>query len=210
MKKIRIAIPLANGGELHGECSESISRILDASKDKNLPFEVEVVTARSGIIAINRNTMISHSIKKKQVVTGFDYMLTLDSDVAFSVRDVVTLYNNCEEGSRIISGLYCQRRGRLHANAGMWDKCPGMNSKSHSLTMTASGIKIVDWVAGGFCMIEKSVFNETEHPWYENKTVDFPDDDRPIVGEDIGFCLNVAKVNIPILVNCDVKLKHLV
>jgi hypothetical protein len=68
------------------------------------------------------------------------------------------------------------------------------------------GIEFIDGAATGCLFIKREVFEKLERPYFEFKYD--PITRMPIEGEDIGFCLKMAKLGIKFLVDYSMICKH--
>ena len=68
------------------------------------------------------------------------------------------------------------------------------------------GIKKCDWV-GGIRVHQKLRGPQIEYPWFRRGVIDSGDEACEL-GEDIGLCLQCAKADIPIYVDCDNVVGH--
>lgn len=85
----------------------------------------------------------------------------------------------------------------------------GMDEKKTKLAVAACPQDGTDWVDGlatGCLMIKREVFERIERPFFEFKYD--PITKAPIEGEDLGFCLKMAKLGIQFFTDFSMVCKH--
>lgn len=68
------------------------------------------------------------------------------------------------------------------------------------ITEFCAGLQVVDAIGFGFCLVKTEVFKKLQRPWFE-----FSDK----MGEDMYFCLQAQKAGYQILLDADVKCRHI-
>ena len=198
--KIRIGIPLANNCELKQETKDSLL-LLNEDTDN----EYELVISKGATIASNRNSCITKSKLMYQDSFDFDYFLSLDADISFQPED---LYKLIDSDKDIIAGIYQYKNDGSLAVAGMFD----FGRITSKVQWDSKGIHNVDWFGAGFILIKSEAFQKLQYPYFRNELVIYnegKDTYQDISGDDIGFCLNTQKSDIPLFANCDCKVKHI-
>lgn len=170
----------------------------------------DCATARNRIaqIAIDLNT---------------DYVLMVDNDV---VLDRNTLHYFLDDKRRVCLGYYAHRdadniyRGRScvcklqDENGNKYFNYPleSEYSAQELKTLQDQGHYKVQIHGGGMgcAFIETEVFKQLKYPWYD--WVNYDDNNRGMLSEDLYFCEQCRKKNIPIFtdtrVNCGHILRH--
>jgi len=205
--KIRVVVPYPNSGAIHPRCQASLDAL--AACDK---VEAAVVTARGSSISYNRNIgIIGHNPPTvKQSNFDFDYVLSVDADIAFTVDDVLRLLARDVD---IVSGAYTARADCEKYVAGHLREAPRGRPVSHLPVGAFKGCLPVDWVGAGFTLIKRSVFEQVKFPYYCERVMPYTNDDgedcAEWVGEDIGFSINAREEGFGIYVDCDVVVEHI-
>lgn len=210
--KIRIGIPCSNGGFLKAKCEYSLDVLKMLDSRDELPFKIDICEVQCATISKGRNGLVKldHDYNKKNIISEYDYFLSLDSDIEFTPDNLIDLYNCAYNNDYdLLSGFYKCRGNASRGAAGYWiNNIVGHTNFNKMLNWEMSGIHSVDWVAAGFCLIKKEVFEIVEYPWYYEYFVETVDKVY-IAGEDLGFCKKCRENNIKINVNCDIKVNHL-
>lgn len=121
------------------------------------------------------------------------HMLFIDDDVLVPPFGLKRLLSH---DVPIVGGLYYQRTPPhlpvvyKHVEGTQWVP----------VTEFCAGLQEVDAIGFGFTLIKREVFEKMERPWFEFS-------DR--MGEDMWFCQNAKKLGYTILVDADVKCRHL-
>jgi hypothetical protein len=182
MDKVKIAICHANGTGISEKTAQSIQKLKAASFE----FEHMVQIYETSSIAHGRNACICGKDiwPLSEEVTGFDYILFVDSDIEFEPADVQKLYDAPAE---IISGVTNPRTLEDKYCCGEWNGIQGSTSIDRYLDKTDdTHIVEVDWCGAAFLSIKVGA-NTTE---------------------DIGFCMNAEDAGIPIHAHLGCKVKH--
>jgi hypothetical protein len=75
------------------------------------------------------------------------------------------------------------------------------------------GLHKVDFVGAGFLLVKSHVFGKMTYPWFHEAIIHYKKNGQKraqYAGDDIGFCLNAKKHNIPIWVDLDCVVTHLI
>jgi hypothetical protein len=169
---------------------------------------VSELTVRGSLIAEARNYGVNEG-RSDAVAQGgfeFDYYLSVDADIAFTVDDVRRLIARDKD---IVGAAYLRRGGTGEIVAGTCDADAGQIC---FLSDEVNGLRKVDWIGAGFTLIKRRVFEATPYPWYRETGINYNRDGEPsvlVVGEDIGFCLNAARVGFEVFCDCDCRVEHL-
>lgn len=149
-----------------------------------------------------------------------DYVLMVDNDVT-PPRDA--LVHLLEHGVDVVSGFYAHR-GADNTYSGRTCACkvaddngkPYFNYPLES-EWTADELRekreageyLIQLHGGGMgcILIKTSVFDEVRYPWFD--WVNYPDDNRGMLSEDLYFCEGLKNEGIPIYVDTRVACGHL-
>jgi GT2 family glycosyltransferase len=180
-----------------------------------LGIEYAVSREYDPVVYFARNKVAGGDVRrgKNQVPWGgavlYDFMMWIDSDVIFTIQDVVELLK-CN--ADIVCGLYLmQNRTQFAAVEHMDEKVFQRTGRFDFLTPETvaqkDGLFEVGYAGFGFTMVKRGVFESLEYPWF-----------RPIflqiggcfdfTGEDVGFCMQARAAGLKILVNPKVIVGH--
>lgn len=161
-------------------------------------------------IAETRNSLInlrkSNAIYQK-LNFGFTHYLMLDSDIAFTKGDIISLLKRDKD---IISGCYIERTHPEFYTAGKFTNLKGVIGSF--IPLTCIDLQEVDWCGAGFLLVKKEVFEKMPYEWFEIKKMYYINQNKEkcvyYPQEDIGFCIGAVDVGYKIFLDCNVKLKH--
>ena len=198
--KIRVGIPYPNNAYPHDRCVESVNAL------KRCPdFDIDLRTVQGASIARGRNLLVTESSAVNQTDFDFDYYLSLDADIEFTVDDVRKLIARDLD---IVSGGY-QMRGKPDMACAGWfgdvnsERLDYVRWKSKELCR-------VDWVGAGFLLIKKGIFQSMAFPYFEELWITYNNGNVVFWGEDIGFCMSAVRDGFNIFCDMDVKVYHLI
>lgn len=187
--KVRIGTPLPNDIECLEECTKSVIKLIDTYKD----IQWERVEIHSALIANNRNEIVNYNDM------DFDYLLFVDSDISFSPESFKTLLDT---NVPFISGTYELRDGTPSG----WSYKRDWTKIYPEKTEIIANIEAVGL---GFCLIHQDVFKKMRemyvktffyYPWLDHL--------GSYSGEDLGFCINLRRIGIPVLMHQQVYVWH--
>lgn len=121
------------------------------------------------------------------------HILFVDDDMIFPPNGLMRLLSH---KLPIVGGLYFARiEPHLpvvyrHVDGNQWVP----------VTEFCAGLQEVDAIGFGFCLVERTVFEKLPRPWFE-----FSDK----MGEDMYFCQEAKKVGYPIILDADIKCRHM-
>lgn len=181
-QKLKILIAVANYRPIHPRTQASIDKLLSCKE-----FDWSMETCNYASIAHCRSTL-SREVEK------YDYILFIDTDIVFTLDDFIKLL---QQKKPIICGAY------KHANED-WYVAGTDDVDEHISTKVKTGVILVTWVGLGFTLIESSVFEKMEQPYFEMPKGDVVQ----IVPEweDYNFC---RKHKGKVFVHCDTSVIHL-
>jgi GT2 family glycosyltransferase len=156
------------------------------------PVGTEIIRAQSGPIQEMRNTIAMQALAKECT-----HLLFLDADMVYPENTIESLL---AVGKRLVGGLTFKRWPPFNPILYI-----GEPYETTFLEDVPEGIVQVTSTGTGCLMIDCTVFDEIEYPWFE---FDKTKENHP-VGEDINFCYKAGEKGIKIYVDCDVKTEHL-
>jgi hypothetical protein len=158
---------------------------------------------------------IFHDAARNGIVDEFletdcDILWMLDSDVCppKHVLDIVSRYGATWEAAGSPYPVFMSQPGQSFRQI-VFTVYKGINPEKTSLAPSACPQEGTDWVDGlatGCLFLKRSVFEKLEKPYFEFKYD--PITRAPIQGEDLGFCLKLAKIGIQFFTDYSTVCKH--
>ena len=206
MIKIKLIIPVWPDFKRAAQSCliESIKQLEQANKGK---FDIPISVCTHSLLSSARNSGVDKttSAKKQRSITDCDYCLFVDADTGFTFENIVALF---DLQVPVVGGGYRYRFGETkdHFVAGYWQKgFPGLNESC--VAKNETGIITVDWSGGGFLLVRSDVFSKIEYPWFRYGVIE-QGETAFEYSEDMGFCIQLKKNNIPLLCHCGLNLIH--
>ncbi len=148
-----------------------------------------VINERSSMLVQNRNNLVKAAIKD-----GATHMLFLDADMVFPPDTAQWLM---QHDKPVVLANYVNRSVPCRPIS------KDFNKKRVATTMESTGLEQV-WFGGfGVCLIDLSVFDRIEWPWFDMCWME----DGGLVGEDVYFFNKLREKDIPVYVDHDLS-KH--
>jgi len=217
--RVRLATPVANGVEPHGEYTRSLHELIRAHEKGLLPFALDILrlpcshlpSGRDKLVRAMRDGMggISPTISNKisQSVFDFDFLLFLDADQDLTVGQAVHLFDECKKHGGPVAAVTHPRGCRGFLNAGPWrDGIPGMVQLTPA--PQKRGTRVVDWAGTGCMMIPSDVFRALPFPWFRDRVIYAGEEEAFYTGEDVGFCISCGEHGIPIRAAFGIYVNH--
>ena len=177
-RKIAICIPTRE--QMHSRCAFSLYNLGKALSKAGI--EHTLFLSPGTLIANQR-----HELVKAAQEWGATHVMFIDSDIVFKPSHVIELINFNE---LIVGAAYSKRIEPVVSTA--WHKIDDWNTHVKLQEQTDSHIQ-VEAMALGFCLIELSVFDKLDLPWF---ILGFHN--GQYTGEDIEFFRNCKNNNIPV------------
>lgn len=190
--KIRVCIPF------YSEFEATKKGISELKNRKQHDFHIE---PRQGTLIYQiRNSFINDFGRD---ILDFDSYLFIDSDICFNADNVFSLLAHDLD---IVSGAYRRHSEPERIEAGYWlPKQPG--AVQNRLYASEKGVREVDFVGMGFCLIKKRVFEAIQPDWFRHLEIDL-DGRKTCVGEDYSFCMLAKEAGVKVFCDCDTKVDH--
>lgn len=120
----------------------------------------------------------------------YDYMLWIDSDIAFDVVKIRMLIDAAKKYGGIVSGIYKMADNKHFAVSREFDRTY-LSEHGRYPFLTAEAMPKEDFNADGiglgFCMVEYGVFESITYPWFRHNAISAgPVHD--FLSEDFSFC----------------------
>lgn len=154
----------------------------------------------------NRNSLINDQksqMKKQFPLEEYDAFLFVDSDISFSLNNVLKLIESKKE---IIGSPYLKHDDRGLYSTGNFHK-EIFGSTKFNYSIIEKGLKQVDFTGTGFLLIQRNVFEILEYPWFEPIKVEYGNQ-AEVVGEDIAFCMKAKQNGFQIYCDFDNPVIH--
>lgn len=145
--------------------------------------------------------------------SGADILWFLDSDVCppKHVLDLITMYGDKWQCAAAPYPVFMAQPGEAHRQVvftvyKQMPPQPDGKIRIAPCVVPDEGTEFIAGAATGCLFIKREVFEKLERPYFEFKYD--PITRAPIEGEDIGFCLKMAKLGIPFFVDYSMVCKH--
>ena len=209
MARILLAVPT-----FENITPDTFKSLWDMRKPQEHEFIFEFV--RGYDTASARNNIADRAIE-----LAADYVLMVDSDMTIPHDAFVHLF---EHGVDVVAGYYMHRSKGTNATTPKTNVCKlkDLSGKPYfgypaESQMTGDELRLlrdrgkylVEIHGGGMgcILINTRVFHEAPYPWFD--WVNYPDDNRGLLSEDLFFCETMHNECIPIYVDTRVSCGHL-
>jgi len=165
-----------------------------------------VIEPRQGTyIGATRNSLIN-DLKSSEIyqspVEGFEAFLDIDSDIAFTLENVLQLIGH---DKNIVCSPYLKHHSNTLYQVGSFDSTDGNIASRYDVG--ESGLKPVDWSGNGFRLTKRAVYEKMAFPWYRHQMVKVGEKQKE-AGEDVGFCMNARAAGFEIWCDFDNQVQH--
>lgn len=190
---IRIAICIPAREQMHTATAYCLWQLCSLLSTEGISSKLFV---SPGTLIANQRHELVLSAQEWQA----SHVLFIDSDIEFAASDVLELLKH---NKPVMAACYSKRVEPFINTA--WYEIDNWNSWVR-ITDDDTGIRKIDAVALGFCLIDISIFDSIELPWFQLGFYG-----RQYTGEDIEFCRKLKDCNIDVFLDVDVskRLKHL-
>lgn len=191
--KIALCIPNRGGTEVTLEWALYTLKLL------RLPTGSKILTQRGSPIDVARNNLV-----KKALEVGFDYIGFLDLDVACEPDAFLKLLAH---NKPFVAGIYRTKRNQRHEGKMLWNAYAYVDDHDGYFPIgefDKDGLNEIEVVAAGLSLIERSVFEKIEYPWFE-----WDRKGGRGYGEDFNFCIKLKDAGIPVLVDSTIQAAHI-
>jgi len=142
----------------------------------------------------------------------YDYMMWIDSDIAFSPQQFQTLLDHKQD---IVSGLYLMDGGTAYATVKDWDEEHfQQNGSFHFMTpddlephKKQNKLFPVVYTGFGFILIKKGVFESMEYPWFRPEFVNIRGS-TDFTMEDVAWCREVNRLGYKVMIDPNIVVGH--
>jgi hypothetical protein len=142
----------------------------------------------------------------------YDFIMWIDSDMVFEVKDFRNLLETMRKNKNIhiLAGVYLGAKGDYTAGKAIINQYGKKEVKvfTPSDLDNKSELIEVDYSGMGFMMVRKGVLEALSYPWFYPIIVSTPLGVVGFITEDIGFCLNAKKKNFATYIDPKIKVGH--
>lgn len=198
MKILRIGTPYYS----EFDCVKSSLKTLE---NRIFDFQFETVQIQGTYIAQARNMMVQHSSSslRKQQIIDRDFLF-IDSDISFTYLDIEKIHNLSEKHP-VIFFPYITHADHNSYQCGEWRNFTGIIGNKYPIK--TKGLKKISWCGAGFLYVKKEIMESINYPYFRSYVMDIGPHSVQ-VGEDIGFCIQLAEKKIPIYCDFDNPVSH--
>ena len=137
------------------------------------------------------------------VVKGYDYLFSVDSDIAFEPDTLQKLLSHNKD---VVSGLYIQRKHREHILELYEHNDRGGVSNIPYEKIKEKGLVEIAGCGFGCVLVKAEVFREIGYPQFAYYDAL---DHRNTISEDVDFCRKALNKNFKIYADTSIKCKHI-
>lgn len=177
---VRLAICIPTREQMHSRCAFSLYNLAQFLSEQGI--EHRLFLSPGTLIANQR-----HELVKCSQEWSATHVMFIDSDIVFEPQHVIDLL---EFEELIVGAAYSKRIEPIVTTA--WHEIGNWQTHVKLLEQTESHIR-VEAMALGFCLIDISVFDYLELPWF---ILGFSDGEY--TGEDIEFFRKCLAADIPV------------
>ena len=203
MIDLKVCVSCYNKNRLSRETIDSI-KALAGSK-----YSFEIFMKESTNIEYVKNDLVNDMMGDTvlQIVDkSHKYRLMIEDGVKFSIDDIDRLmsYNY-----PVVAAVKKNRLSPEYYDCGFYEVEEGTTDVNRVVFFDSSRETVtvhqVDWVNSPLMLIDSSVFDFVEYPWFEQFKIELVDPKgmlhKKCVGENMGFCKKLLEAKIPLIVD---------
>lgn len=190
--------------------SESFNSFVNLSVDAQEYYDVNFITMTDLYTPYARQKLATQVLNYLETGDKLDYIFLLDQDHKYTFGDVSTLVDSLEMNKDLydcMSGFYYYKDGSNRVVAYHLEG-DNLEMKHAEDIKQRQGIKPIDAVGLGFCVMKPEVFQKM-YKTYGNIFFACEHNPDKFVGEDIAFFRRAKKIGIRTAINTDIKIIHL-
>lgn len=198
--------------------------VLRLTEDRR-PFDFVMSRSYSPVINHCRTNVIggSNVVGRKQAPwqgkLNYDYLFWIDSDICFTIEQIMALYNKIHSNPdiKVLSGLYRTQDGVHTTVIKEWDTDHFLRTGQFPMSTPEAlledgkkdrrGLVKVMGVGMGFMIIRKGVFESIEYPWFGPVFHQIAQS-YDCSSEDISLCHKLKDAGIPVYIDPTVLVGH--
>jgi hypothetical protein len=150
---------------------------------------------------------------------NYDYMMWLDTDINFTVEQVVSLFETMQKKKHVdvLCGIYLTADGHHSTIVKDWDvnfflktgmfpflTIPQLKEEA---AKTADKLAKVFYAGMGFMMVRKGAFEKVTYPWFEPVMHEI-EMSRDFSSEDVSLCWKWAEKGVGIYIDPEIVVGH--
>jgi hypothetical protein len=182
MAKPKVGVVVPSGDHVHSKFMVSLVSMFQYSLDK---FDLVIINPRSSLIGTGRQMGVDIAVRR-----GCEYILFLDSDMVFPYNILERLY---ERGKAVVGASYVKRLLPTSWNHQELAGTPDLGS----------GLREVSRLPLGATLIDLSVFEYWEKPYFRCEYPQEGPEAGMERGEDYYFCDQVKKGGDKVYLDAD-------
>ena len=188
---MRVLVGMPTTGSVPIQVVASIVKMVKSNPN------IDIVFDENSLVYDSRNNILEEAI-----VSGYDYLLFIDSDIIFPADAVLQLLVDKKD---IVTGVYYERKGDKHRpvlfkNVQIRD---GNNPPTAEFVEDVEPFMSVDACGMGFCLIKLDAIQPVIKEYLS------PFEPYQGIGEDLSFCYKCKQMGIDIWADSRFDLKHL-
>lgn len=207
----KVCIANVNPGSVRMEFMVAVlSTIVEDVKTGNGRIGHFVPRLAGPLISVYRNYAVQHFMD----YTDDEYLCFVDSDVILPPGGLITLADQCDDDTPIISGLYyCVLNEGVRPSAWMREEAEVEGVKGVHLVALEEApetVTQVDAVGAGCLMLHRPFLDKMRaefgapEPWFAQSV-----HDNVLYGEDFTFCMRAKQMDVPVLIDPSVVCGHI-
>lgn len=194
IKKTKLAVLIPCRDMLHSAHAHCLAAMIKLNTSSGL--DTHIVMDSSTVLLTQRQRL---AIEAQNI--GAEYMLWLDSDIAFPPTTALRLLSHQEP---VVAANYIRRqlpaKGVAYPKIGDWEKPLAFKPTSKLVPVEGIGM--------GCMLVKTSILDEIEKPWF---AFHYTPESNDHLGEDMDFCMKMAGAGYTVKVdtNLSMELRHL-
>lgn len=194
LKKSKLAVLIPCRDMLHSAHAHCLAAMVKLNTSSGL--DTHVVMDSSTVLLTQRQRL---AIEAQNI--GAEYMLWLDSDIAFPATTALRLLAHKEP---VVAANYVRRqmpaKGVAYPKIGDWENPLPFESTNELIPVEGIGM--------GCMLVKTSILDEIPKPWFE---FHYTAESNDHLGEDMDFCMKMAEAGYTVKVdtNLSMELRHL-
>jgi GT2 family glycosyltransferase len=191
-----LTIGMATGGTVRSETVASLIGAMDVLKNNGIP--VQLTLQVGGYVAHNRNRIVRAAQN-----FGTTHLLFLDNDMVFKPSAIQRLWDHDKD----IVGANYNTRGTKSSDGRPISTIKIADEKGNLVDRGEIPNQLFECfaVATGFMMVNMSVFDKLDKPWFEAGE----SADGEHFTEDVEFCRRAQKAGIKVWCSPTIKVGHI-
>ena len=194
----------------------SLLACITNAKHFNIEFGLVSPCGCSNITQARNISIQDLFIQELKNKAKFDYLMFIDSDIQFSIENILQLLKRDKD---VVSGIYFAKSKPHFPVCGFYDLKRISNGfpKLNKEQILSKQLLEVDWTGNGFILMKRNVIDKIEYPWFDMRVIDLLEPakrdgnitiKKEILSEDISFCCKIKEAGFKIFADTSILLKH--